>query len=381
MLSGIKVVELAHNFSGPQTGAILADLGAEVIKIERPEGDDARAMGPPFWGETAACFHYLNRNKKSVRLDLKKEEDFEALMALIADADVFLHNLRPGTARKMKLDAETLCSRFPRLIYGEVSGFGHQGPLSMKPGYELVAQAFSGIMAVTGEPDGGPMRSGPSLCDLGSGMWLAIGVLGALYRRQKSGKGSTIQTSIYETGLNWVGIQMAGYAASGKEPERVGSGHPVLYPYQVFETSTGPLIIAAGNDRLFQKLAEVIGRPELVDEPQYRTNKDRVLHKAELAPIIGEAVYAEGREVWMERLEAAGVPCVPVQAVSEVFHHQQTKALNIIQQPPDNESISLVCSPLNIDGRRPALRNAAPDIGQDDEEVLGRIRGREQDGS
>jgi len=219
LLSGIRVVELAHNFSGPHAGAILADLGADVIKVERPEGDDARGLGPPFLGETAVCFHHLNRNKKSVILDLRKEEDFEALMTLIERADVFLHNLRPGTAQKMKLNAETLRSRFPRLIYGEISGFGHRGPLSMKPGYELVAQASSGVMAITGEPEGGPMRSGPSLCDLGSGMWLAIGILGALYRRERNGKGSTIQTSIYETGLSWVGMQIAGYAASGEEPE------------------------------------------------------------------------------------------------------------------------------------------------------------------
>ncbi|SDR47936.1 Crotonobetainyl-CoA:carnitine CoA-transferase CaiB [Rhizobiales bacterium GAS191] len=362
LLTGVRVIELGQALAAPFAAEILADLGAEVIKAEKPDGgDDARHWGPPFWGEDAALFHQMNRNKTSMTVDLKDETERARFIELIGTQDVFLHNLRPGVAATLGIGAAGMRQRFPRLIYGELGAFGHRGPLADKPGYELLLQAFGGLMSVTGEPGRGPVRCGPSIVDLGTGMWAAIGILAALVRRAATGEGCLIQTSLFETALCWGGIHSANYFASGKAPQAEGAGHPSLVPYGAFETGTGPLIIGAGNDRLFAKLALVLGHPEWKDDPRFSENSGRVQNRAALTSLINEALAGGDKEAWAARLEAAGVPAAPILDVPAALAHEQTAALGMVQ---DGElGVRSIAAPLSIDGERPAMRRSAPAFG------------------
>jgi formyl-CoA transferase len=361
-LSGLGVIEIGQNLAAPFAASILADLGAEVLKIEKPDGgDDTRGWGPPFWRNGAAMFNYLNRNKSFLTLDLKSEADRGALLERVREADVFIHNLRPGAAETLGLDDATLRAVNPGLIYAGLGAFGTQGPLAGEPAYELLAQAFGGLMSFTGEEGGRPVRNGPSLCDLGTGMWAAIGILAGLARRQAQGIGATVDASLYETAVAWAGIPLANFAVSGEAPRRQGSGHPQISPYRMFETKTGPLIVAAGNDRLFAKFAKVLGMPEMAADPRFLTNADRVTNKPDLMALIAPAMSREPLEVWEARLRAEGVPNARVNGVPEVFRHPQTEALDLLQRPPDG--FPMVALPLSFDGRRPPIRRAPPPFG------------------
>ncbi|UCE30328.1 MAG: CoA transferase [Burkholderiales bacterium] len=371
ILKGIRVVELGQNLAGPFAGAILADLGADVIKVEKPEGDDARKWGPPFWPDgSSAAFHGMNRNKRSVTVDVRDDGERERLLQLIGTADVFVHNLRPGAADKLGLGAADLCERFPRLVYCDMGAFGHDGPLALRPGYEPLLQAFAGLVSINGDPDGPPARMGCSLVDLGTGMWTVIGALAALQRRSVTGEGGLVRTSLFETALRWAGLHIESYAVSGKVPERHGTGHPVLVPYQAFETANGPLVVTAGNDRLFARLAEVLGRPEWATDPRYATNADRYANKPEMLRLISEILATDTRERWAERLEAAGVPCAPINSIPEVYAHPQTAALGILQQPPGAPA-PMVGLPISFGDARPAMRSVGPALGADNDAVFG----------
>jgi crotonobetainyl-CoA:carnitine CoA-transferase CaiB-like acyl-CoA transferase len=371
MLSGIRVVELGQILAAPFAAEILGDLGAEVIKVEKPGGDDARQWGPPFWDGDAALFHQMNRNKQSVVLDLKDPEQYDRLVELIASADVFIHNLRPGSAKELGLDPAELRKSFPRLIYADLGAFGHVGPMCGRPGYELLVQAFGGPMSVTGETGGSPVRCGPSINDLGTGMWAAIGILSALVRRGGTGEGCLIQTSLFETALCWVGIHVANYLASGKAPERQGAGHPSVVPYQIFETKTGSLIVAAGNDRLFAKLADLLGHPEWKVDPRYVTNGARVQNRAVLEQTLHSILAARTKEEWAIEFEAAGIPCSPVLTIPEVLVEPQTDALGMLQDVPDRPGVKLIGLPLSFNGERPQPRLPPPKLGAQSDETLG----------
>lgn len=372
MLKDIRVVEIGQAFAGPVSTEILAHLGAEVIKVERPDGgDEARRWGPPFWGDNAAVFHAVNRGKKSIALDLKDKDDLAACKALIAGADVLAHNLRPGALARMGLDADTLREANPRLIYAEISAYGHVGPLKDHPGYEILAQAFSGVMSITGEPDRNPVRCGPSISDFGSGMWLAIGVLAALLEREKTGRGGLVQTSLLETALSWTSVAASSYLASGKTPARVGATHHLVAPYGYFETRTAPLMIACASDALFARLADAIGQPALPEDARFCDNPGRVRHKAAIEGIVATALKAETQEHWFDVLSRAGVPCSPVNTVPEALAHAQTDALGMLQADPDDPAIRSVAFPVSFDGRRPPLTHGAPALGADTEDVLG----------
>lgn len=363
-LKGIRVVEIGQAFAGPFASEILAHLGADVIKVERPNGgDEARRWGPPFWGDDAAVFHAINSNKRSVALDLKAPQDVATCKALLAEADILVHNLRPGALQRLGLGADDLAQEFPRLIYAEISAYGARGPLKDLPGYEILGQAFGGVMSITGEAEGGPVRCGPSVCDFGSGMWLAIGVLAALQERHRTGKGGLVQTSLFETALSWTAVAASSYLASGNEPGRNGASHHLIAPYGLFETKTGPLMLACASDALFDRLADALGQSIWKSDERFHNNPARVRNKTLIEGMIGEIIETEPQDHWFKVLGQAGVPCAPVNTISEALMHPQTEALNMLQSTPEATDIQTLGLPLSFDGTRPSVHYGAPALG------------------
>jgi crotonobetainyl-CoA:carnitine CoA-transferase CaiB-like acyl-CoA transferase len=364
-LAGITVVELGHSVAAPYAGLILADLGARVIKVENPKtGDYARGWGPPFWIETASVFHSLNRGKQGVTVDFGAPDDCENLRSLILDhADAVIQNLRPGILEKFGLTAEALRAEKPSLIWCDIGAFGATGPLAGKPGYDPLAQASTGIMSVTGEGGRPPVRVGVSLVDMGSGMWAVIGMLAALVARNKDGQGRSVATSLYETGLAWMTVPLAGYAASGEVRKPFGSGIAEIAPYQAFEASDGWLMIAAGNDNLFRKLCGALSLAALASDPDFATNAARVVNRERLIPQIEAAVRGHSADALGKILDQAGVPNAPLLTTDQVARHAQTRALDMMVRCSDDD-IELVGIPLAFDGTRPRARTAAPALGQ-----------------
>ncbi|MBX6368789.1 MAG: CoA transferase [Rhodospirillales bacterium] len=364
-LSGVMAVELGHSVAAPFAGQALADLGATVVKVENPSGgDDARQWGPPFWHGASATFQSLNRNKLSVAIDIKNPAEQKRLRGLMAQADVVLQNMRPGMVEKFGLDAETLRRENPALVYCNLGAFGSIGPLRERTGYDPLMQAFAGIMSVTGEPERPPVRVGPSIIDMGAGLWCVIGILAALLRRRETGEGCTIDASLYETALAWMTVPIANSLASGREPGRSGSETPMLAPYKAYKAQDRYIIIAAGNDNLFRRLCATIGRPEWAEDPRFRTNPDRVTNRVALNGLLDEVIGTAPAAHWVEKLDEAGVPCAPLQTVSEVLNHPQTKALGMVTPTPDG-AMQLVAMPLRFDGKRPPVRRAPPALGAD----------------
>jgi crotonobetainyl-CoA:carnitine CoA-transferase CaiB-like acyl-CoA transferase len=371
MMAGIRVLELGQVLSAPFAGAILGDLGAEVLKIERVEGgDDARRMGPDFRHGDALTFHMVNRNKQSVALDLKSPAGMAAFESLAATADILIHNLRPGAAEALGIGGGAMIARHPRLIYCAISAFGHKGPMASKPGYEPLIQAYSGLSSCNGGPDDPPMRLGVAVCDQGTGMWIVIGALAALQRRAATGRGCVVTGSLLETALVWAAQRGDMWVNEGRLPEKHRSGHPALVPYEAFDASDGPFVICCGNDRLFAKLAGALGKPEWAEDPRFATNRARLSHKGVLVVLMGEILRLVPRAEWIARLEAAGVPAAPINTLPEALAEPQARALGILQDVP-GEDYRLTGSPLSFDGVRPAIRNAAPRLGDWTERVLG----------
>jgi crotonobetainyl-CoA:carnitine CoA-transferase CaiB-like acyl-CoA transferase len=373
-LTGITVVEVGQNLAGPYAAEVLAHLGADVVKIERPEGDDARGWGPPFWKGVSPGFLAVNANKRAVTVDLKDAEAAGRLVEWIGKADVLIQNLRPGSLDALGLGPEALLARYPRLIYCSVWAFGRVGPLARRPGYEPILQAFSGLMMMNTDEGEPPRRIGTSILDFGTGMWAALGALAGLVNRARTGRGCVVDASLLETALAWLKGHIASFNASGNVPERHRTGSGRLIPFQDFETKTGPIIIAAGNDRLFARLADVLGHPEWGTDPRYATNAARFAHKAELLGQIAAILLTRSKGEWIDRLEAAGVPCGPIHGLPEILAQEQTAALGMIQPVPGDE-ISLVGLPLSFDGERPTIRLAPPKIGEHNSDFPGRLEG------
>jgi crotonobetainyl-CoA:carnitine CoA-transferase CaiB-like acyl-CoA transferase len=369
-LAGISVIEVASNLAGPVAGEILAHLGADVVKVERPEGDDARAWGPPFWQGTSPAYLAVNANKRGISLDLKDEAAVAWLAARVERADVLIQNLRPGSLEELGLGAEALRARNPRLVYCSVRAFGRVGPLALKPGYEPMVQAFSGLMFMNSDEAEPPRRIGTSILDYGTGMWAAIGVLAGLVRRQATGEGCVVDASLLETGLAWLKGHYASYRISGEVPERHATGSSRVVPFQAFETKTGPIMIGAGNDRLFAKLARALGHPGWATDPRYATNAARVAARALLTAEIERIVRTRSKGEWIDLLEAAGVPCAPINTLAEAVTEPQTRAIGMIQPVP-GEALELVALPLSFDGVRPGIRRAPPRTGEHNREILG----------
>jgi crotonobetainyl-CoA:carnitine CoA-transferase CaiB-like acyl-CoA transferase len=369
LLKGYKVIEVGQNLAGPYASAILGDLGAEVIKIEKTGGDDVRSWGPPFIAGSSTSFHVMNRNKASVVLALETPEGRAALLNLVREADVFIHNLRPGVADKLRISGADLLEVNPKLVYCDISAFGHSGPLGLKPGYEALIQAFSGLMSINGDPERPPSRIGASVVDMGTGMWTAIGALAALLARTRTNSGAVVDTSLYETALTWMGRHIADYQTSSHSPARQGSGHSGIVPYQAFQALDGPIVIAAGNDRLFLKLAAALGYSEWAQDARFATNPARVTNKALLIPMIQNSVNARTIDETFKLLDMAGIPCAPVYSVSQVVAHPQTQSLKIMIDNTD-AGLHLVGLPISVNGTRPGFGKVGPDIGADTKTVL-----------
>ena len=370
-LEGVTVIEMGHSVAAPFAGEILGDLGADVIKIEKADGDDARKWAPPYWGEMSSTFQSLNRNKRSAIVNLKNPTEQEALRRLIIErADVVIQNLRPGSAEEFGLDAASLRALKPDLIYCTIGAFGANGPLKDRPGYDPLMQAFAGMMSVTGEPDQRPVRVGTSIIDMAAGMWAVIGVFSALLQRKNDGSGSTVDTSLYETALGWMCYHAANFQASGELPKRQGSGAAMIVPYRGYATKDGFIVIAAGNDKLFASLAKVLGHPEWIDDPRFLTNPDRVKHQEVLYQWIEDIVRERPSREWQAILDAAAVPNAPMQTIAEVLDHPQTKALGMMQQSPLGD-ISLLGLPISFDGARPGFRTGPPALGEHTAEIVG----------
>jgi crotonobetainyl-CoA:carnitine CoA-transferase CaiB-like acyl-CoA transferase len=372
-LAGLTIVELGHSVAAPFAGHVLADLGATLLKVENPEGgDDTRTWGPPFLNGTACTFNALNRNKHSLTIDLKDESQVAALRDYIKEhADIVFQNMRPGLIAKLGLDAASLRRDDPRLIYCNMHAFGAKGPLKNHPGYDPLMQAFGGIMSVTGEPGRPPVRVGPSLVDAGTGMWAVIGILSALHRRSETGEGCEIDTSLYETSLSWMQSHIASYVVTGKVPMRRGTENPSLTPYKVFKAADDYVLIAAGNDNLFRRLAGALGHPEWLDDARFATNPERVRNREMVNAAVEEVVGKEPRQHWIDLLEKVGVPCAALQTLDQVMDHPQTKALEMLQEAPDG-SMQLLGLPVSFDGKRPPLRKKPPALGEDNELILGK---------
>ena len=361
-LSGIVVVELGHSVAAPAAGQILGDLGAEVIKIEKPKGDDARTWGPPFADGASATFNAVNRNKRSVVCNLRDSAQKAKLIDFIVEkTDVVLQNLRPGQADAVGLGAKVLLKKKPALIYCNVGAFGAKGPLAGRPGYDALMQAFGGVMSVVGEEGRPPVRVGPSIIDVGTAMWASIGILSALYRRRETGKGGLVDVSLFETAAAWMNMFAAHYLSSGALPKRHGSGQVGIVPYKAIKTSDGYVVISAASDAMFAKFCAVLGFDFHLDA-KYKTNPDRVKNQEKLYGLIEKEMQKKSSAHWVAAFDAAGVPCAPVQDVAQMLTHEQTKALGLLQPVPGS-SIPLIGCPISFDGERPQPRSAAPALG------------------
>ncbi len=369
ILEGVKVVEFGQNLAGPYCGQILAFMGADVVKIERPDGDDARKWGPPFVDGSATGFAALNRAKKSITVDLADAAQRAALVERISASDVFVHNLRADVPAKFGLDAATLTAKFQRLVHADLGAFGHLGPWAERPGYEPIIQAVAGLISLNGDPNGPPARIGVSIIDLSTGMWTAIGILAALLRKARTGRGCVVNTSLFETGLMWASNHVAAFSTTGAVPPRQGTGHPSLTPYQAFECSDGPLMICPGNDRLWRKFAEALGHPEWPDDPRFLTNPDRMRHRELLLGMVADIMRRESRAHWSAKLDARGVPNGPLNTVPEVMALAQVAALGMFMKPYADAPSLFHGLPVSFDGRRAGDDSRAPKIGEHDGKI------------
>ena len=369
-LAGIRVVELGSSVAAPYAAWLLAALGADVLKVERPgAGDDARQWGQLFPDGRSSFYETLNRDKRGITVDLKDEAEHAWLRRLcVSEVDVVVQNLRPGSVERYGLGAAELTRENPRLVYCNLGAFGDRGPLRNHPGYDPLMQACGGIMSVTGEEGRPPVRVGTSIIDMGTGMWCAIGILAALNRRAITGHGCVVDASLYETAIAWMTTHATVVQAAGHSPGRQGTGVRGLAPYQAYECSDGYLVIAAPNDRLFARLSEALDHPEWPEDERFDTNQKRYLNLDALNRRLEPVFAAQSREHWQAKLEAAGVPSAPVRATAEVLEHEQTVALEMLQSLP-GDTLRLVGMPLRFDGERPPLRSTAPSLGQHDAEV------------
>lgn len=358
-LEGTTVLELSTSVAGPYAALILGGLGARVVKIERPEGDEARGWRPPSIGDMGVMFAVMNAGKESVVADLADPDDLARVLELADQADVVVTSLRQPSLVKLGLDGDTLTSRNPRLVHCRISAFGAEGPLADEPGYDPLVQAFVGLMAVTGEEGRPPVRVGTSIIDMGTGMWTAVAVLAALRERERTGHGAVIDTSLLETGIAWLPYQIATFGVQGTEPQRFGSALPMLVPYQAFETAEGHLIVAAGNDRMWMRLCQVLERPDLAEDETMRTNAQRVEHRERVIGELQRTFLTRAAAEWEPMLREVQVPCSVVRGVGEALAHEQVQASGILA---DLEGVQVPSLPLRFDGVRPRFEGPPPPL-------------------
>jgi crotonobetainyl-CoA:carnitine CoA-transferase CaiB-like acyl-CoA transferase len=371
-LAGIRIVDLSQNLAGPYATQILADLGADVIKVEPPGGDAARAWGPPFQGGESPLFLCANRNKRSVTLDLQDEAGREALRRLATRADVFVQAFRAGVVERLGFGYDAVRSMNPSVIYVSVTAFGTEGPLRDQPGYDPLMQAYAGLMSVTGHPGGLPARVGTSMVDMGTGMWSALATVAALHRRERDGAGSHVTTSLLDTAVSWMAYHLQGYFGTGVVPAPMGSGLGMIAPYEAFPTADSHVMIAAGNDATFQRLCRALDLPELADDARFAGNPGRVAHRDELVAAVAARTRREPAERVVARLQAAAVPCAPIQDVGQVARDQQVAAAGMLRPVADApiDGYVDVALPARWDGERAPVRRPPPRPGEHTAEIL-----------
>jgi formyl-CoA transferase len=375
-LEGIKVLDLSRVLAGPWCTQLLADLGAEVIKIERPgAGDDTRHWGPPWHGEgedrIAAYFLSCNRGKRSAAIDFGRPDGAALVRKLAGQSDVVIENFKVGGLEKFGLDASSLRAVNPRLIYASITGFGQDGPYADRAGYDYIIQGMGGLMSITGLPDGvpggGPMRVGVAVVDLFTGLYAAVAILAALYQRERSGEGAHIDMALFDTQLAMLANQASNALISGKDPPRQGNTHPNIVPYQPFAAADQPIIIAVGNERQFARLAEICGHPEWTGDERFASNAARVAHREEMVRLVGEAIAQKPAAEWLEQLEAAGIPAGPINRISQALEDVQAQHRQMVRTIA---GIPLVGSPVLLDGARADSDLPPPALGEHTDEVL-----------
>ncbi len=370
-LEGVRVLDLSRVLAGPYATMVLADLGADVVKVEHPErGDDTRHWGPPFAGGESAYFLSVNRNKRSMGVDLKDPEGLERVRRLAAGADVLIENMRRGALERFGLGYEALKETNPDLIYCSVTGFG-PGKDRERPGYDFLIQARAGIMGITGSPDGEPTKVGVAIADIVCGLYAATAILAALRRREATGEGARIEVPLFESALSWLANRGQEYLVSGEDKGRMGNAHPTIVPYQTFDASDRPIAVAVGNDAQFGRLCAAIGRPELADDERYATNPARVANREELVEVLQGEFSKRAADEWVEEIREAGVPVGPVNALSDVFTDEHVLSSGILQtvEHPAAGVLKMLASPVLVDGERPTIRRPPPTLGQHTEEL------------
>ena len=370
-LDGVRVVEVGQALAGPLAGVILADMGADVIKIEKPDGgDDARLWGPPFVDGDSVSFHTNNRGKRSVTLDIKDPGDVTKLMALVQHADILIQNLRPGIVDDCGIGPDALMAVNPRLIYCSIWSFGFTGPLRMAPAFDPLLQCYGAVVTLTGRPEDPPTFCAPAINDTATGMWCVIGALAALKQRETTGKGCVVDTSLFESAVAWVQGPMNNYHVTGNMPKRTGTGSATLAPYQMFETADRPLCIAAGNDRLFVKLARAMGHPEWCDDPRLSDGRKRTVNRDVLVGVMQPVLLTKTRQEWIGIIGEAGVPVAPVNNIAELAETEQLQAMDIMRTLPGSE-MKIVGLPITFDRQRPVPTSDSPKLGEHNQEVFG----------
>ena len=375
-LAGIRVLDLSRVLAGPWCTQLLADLGAEVIKIERPGvGDDTRHWGPPWHGEgderVAAYFLSANRGKKSAAIDFARPEGAELVRKIAENCDVVVENFKVGGLKKFGLDAEALRASDPRLIVASITGFGQDGPHAERAGYDFIIQGMGGMMSITGLPDdqpgGGPLRVGVAVVDLFTGMYTATAILAALFRRERTGEGAHVDMALFDTQLAVLANQVSNALVSGKDPPRQGNTHPNIVPYQPFAAADKPLIVAVGNDRQFARLAEICGHPEWASDDRFATNAARVANREEMVGLVSQCIRRKPADEWFEKLEAAGIPAGPINTISQALADVQAQHRRMVRTMA---GLSVMGSPVRIDGERADSELPPPRLGEHTNDVL-----------
>jgi crotonobetainyl-CoA:carnitine CoA-transferase CaiB-like acyl-CoA transferase len=377
-LADIRVLDVTSSIAGPYCAMMLGALGADVIKVERPEGDDTRTWAPPWWQGESASFLAMNANKRSIVIDLKTRRGLGALLRAAATADVFIENLRPGSADALGIGFDAIAQRNGRVVYCSVGAFGRRGPLRSQPGYDPLMQASAGIMSITGEPGRSPVRVGPSLVDQGTGMWCLSAILAALRHRDADADAGPqrVEVALYETAVNYLPYGIAGYLGAGHVPGPMGTSIGPTAPSEAFETVDRRLVmIVTLNNALFERLCDVLGLPELAHDERFATNAQRVAHRDDLRTAIAQRMRRETAASWLAKLDAARVPAAMVQDIAEVVAHPQTQALGLLQPLPHRsiDDLRLVAPPIVVDDSRVEHRRGPPELGEHTVEVLREI--------
>lgn len=377
-LAHIKVLDLSRVLAGPTCTMVLGDLGAEIIKVERPQsGDDTRTWGPPFTNGESTYYLSCNRNKKSITLNLKSKRGQEIATTLAAASDVLVENLLPGALDEFGLGYDALKQINPRLIYCSITGFGQNGPYRDRPGYDLLVQAMGGVMSITGEPDGEPMKVGVAISDVTSGLYATIGILAALAAREKTGQGERIDISLLDSTVSWLANVASAHLVTGERPKRYGNAHASIVPYQAFPVRDGYIVIAVGNDGQWQRFCEAVERPDLAADERFRTNPQRVQARGVLIPMLEELLISQPGAYWLERLERAEVPAAPVNSLDRVFTDPQVLArdMRVEAQHPTIGRLPMVGSPLKLASLPKRPMSPPPLLGQHTDEVLQKVLG------